>query len=159
MGLVKSLSPGNVPDDPWFRLLGACKKQAANAKTTFIHDVRVGHEPLCVMTTNRHVNDLRRFGCSPYGVSPSSREPPPLCTPSTVSLPGIRPPLPEFSFRRFIPLQHTLRQQKKENFHHYVSKISQTSFKKFQKHLSKNFKKHLSKNSCPALKNRVFRKT
>ena len=99
MGLVKSLSPGNVPDDPWFRLLGACKKQAANAKTAFIHDVRVGHEPLCVMTTNRHVNDLRRFGYNPYGVSPSSREPPHLstappgiCTSSTIYLPGIRPP-------------------------------------------------------------------
>ena len=157
MGLMKSLSPGNVPDDPWFRLLGACKKQAANAKTAFIHDVRVGHEPLCVMTTNRHVNDLRRFGYNPYGVSPSSREPPHLstappgiCTSSTIYLPGIRPPYRNLASGDLSPSNTRYVSKKK--------KIFTTTSAKFRKHLKK-FQKHLSKNSCPALKNRVFRKT
>ena len=74
-GLVKSLSPGNVTDDPWFRLLGACKKQAANAKTAFIRDVRVAPEPLCVMTTNRQVNDLKRFCCNPAEFRPFTVDP------------------------------------------------------------------------------------
>ena len=74
-GLVKSLLPGNVTDDPWFRLLGACKKQAAHGKTAFIRDVRVAPEPFCVMTTNRQVNVLKRFCCNPIEFRPFTVDP------------------------------------------------------------------------------------
>jgi hypothetical protein len=40
-------------DDPWFRLLGEGKKQASSRKTTFIRDVCVAPEPLCVLAIDR----------------------------------------------------------------------------------------------------------
>ena len=52
-----SISSANTHGDPWYRLLGECKKQADNTNTAFLRDVRVAPEPWCIMTTNRQLND------------------------------------------------------------------------------------------------------
>lgn len=71
----KNLSGRSSDDDPWYRLLGESKKQAASRKTAFIRDVRVAPEPLCVMTTDRQINDMKRFCCSPIEFRPFTVDP------------------------------------------------------------------------------------
>jgi hypothetical protein len=60
----KNLSGEEKTDNPWYRLLSECKSQAANKPTAFIRDVRVAPEPLCVMTTDRQLSDLKPFCCN-----------------------------------------------------------------------------------------------
>lgn len=36
---IKTLSSANAQDDPWYRILGECKKQAGNTNTAFLRDV------------------------------------------------------------------------------------------------------------------------
>ena len=62
-------------DDPWLRLLGEGKKQALSRNTAFIRDVRVAPEPLCVMATDRQINDLKRFCCQPTEYKPFTVDP------------------------------------------------------------------------------------
>ena len=71
----KNLSGREGTDDPWYRLLGESKSQAINRCTAFIRDVRVAPEPLCVMTTDRQLNDLKRFCCSPLEYRPFTVDP------------------------------------------------------------------------------------
>ncbi|XP_028415711.1 uncharacterized protein LOC114539280 [Dendronephthya gigantea] len=71
----KTLSEDANDDDPWFRLLGESKKQASNRSTAFIRDVRVAPEPLCVMTSDRQLNDLKRFCCNPVEFRPFTVDP------------------------------------------------------------------------------------
>ena len=71
----KNISGKCGNDDPWYRLLGECKKQATSRKTAFIRDVRVAPEPLCVMTTDRQINDMKRFCCSPVEYKPFTVDP------------------------------------------------------------------------------------
>ena len=71
----KTLSTNSVQDDPWFRLLDESKKQASNRKTAFLRDVRIAPEPLCVMTTDRQLNDLKRFCCNPTEFRPFTVDP------------------------------------------------------------------------------------
>jgi hypothetical protein len=72
---IKTLSSANAQDDPWYRILGECKKQAGNTNTAFLRDVRVAPEPLCIMTTNRQLNDLKRFCCNPVEFRPFTVDP------------------------------------------------------------------------------------
>ena len=58
---LKNISGAGRQDDPWFRLLGDCKKQARNRKSAFIRDVRVAPEPMCILTTDRQLNDTVRI--------------------------------------------------------------------------------------------------
>ncbi|XP_028404113.1 uncharacterized protein LOC114526793 [Dendronephthya gigantea] len=62
-------------DDPWYLLLGASKKQNDNKETSFISDVRVGGEPLCVLASKRQLNDLRRFCCTKTEFKPLTVDP------------------------------------------------------------------------------------
>ena len=71
----KNISGKCGNDDPWYRLLGECKKQATSRKMAFIRDVRVAPEPLCVMTTDRQINDMKRFCCSPVEYKPFTVDP------------------------------------------------------------------------------------
>ena len=71
----KNLSRQGGTDDPWYRLLSECKSQASKPSTAFIRDVRVAPEPLCIMTTNRQLNDLKRFCCSPVEYRPFTVDP------------------------------------------------------------------------------------
>ena len=61
----KNLSGNYHHDDPWYRILGESKKKASNKKTAFMRDVRVALEPLCILATDRQLNDMRRFCCNP----------------------------------------------------------------------------------------------
>ena len=54
---------GEGENDPWYGLLKESKQQAATKGSAFIRDVRVGAEPLCVLATDRQLNDLVRFCC------------------------------------------------------------------------------------------------
>ena len=74
-GCKKSLSENYEQDDPWYRILGESKKQACNRKTPFIRDVRVAPEPLCILATDRQLNDLRRFCCNPIEYRPFTVDP------------------------------------------------------------------------------------
>lgn len=53
------------------------KKQASDRKSAFIRDVRVAPEPMCVLTTDRQLNDMVRFCCinsvefKPFTVDPT----------------------------------------------------------------------------------------
>ena len=80
----KSLSSGNIHDDPWYRLLGESK--ASNRKTAFLRDVRIAPEPLCIMTTDRQLNDLKRFVATQLS-SALSRLTRPLTLENTMLLP------------------------------------------------------------------------
>lgn len=71
----KTLSKNANDDDPWFRLLGESKKQASNRGTAFIRDVRIAPEPLCVLTSDRQLNDLKRFCCNPIQYRPLTVDP------------------------------------------------------------------------------------
>ena len=72
---LNNLSGTGKKDDPWFRLLGDCKKQASDRKSAFIRDVRVAPEPLCVLTTDRQLNDMVRFCCDPVEFKPFTVDP------------------------------------------------------------------------------------
>ena len=72
---VKNLSGTGKKGDPLFRLLGDCKKQASDRKSAFIRDVRVAPEPLCVLTTDRQLNDMVRFCCDPVEFKPFTVDP------------------------------------------------------------------------------------
>ena len=71
----KTLSENADDDDPWFRLLVESKKQASTRSTAFIRDVRIAPEPLCVMTSDRQLNDLKRFCCNPVQFRPFTVDP------------------------------------------------------------------------------------
>ena len=58
----KNLSGPGQTNDPWYRLLAESKSQGNNKSTAFIRDVRVTPEPLCVLTTDRQLNDLINTG-------------------------------------------------------------------------------------------------
>ena len=60
---VKNMS-GEGKEDPWYGLLKESKIQAKKRSTAFIRDVRVGGEPLCVLATDRQLDDIVRFCCS-----------------------------------------------------------------------------------------------
>ena len=72
---MKNISGAGKNDDPWFRLLGVCKKQASDRKSAFIRDVRVAPEPMCVLTTDRQLNDMVRFCCNPVEFKPFTVDP------------------------------------------------------------------------------------
>ena len=72
---VKNISGRGREDDPWFRLLGDCKKQATDRNSAFIRDVRVAPEPLCILTTDRQLNDMVSFCCDPVEFKPFSVDP------------------------------------------------------------------------------------
>lgn len=72
---VKNISGAGKQHDPWFRLLGDCKKQASDRKSAFIRDVRVAPEPMCVLTTDRTLNDMVRFCCNPVEFKPFTVDP------------------------------------------------------------------------------------
>ena len=72
---LKNFSGAGRQDDPWFRLLGDCKKQARNRKSAFIRDVRVAPEPMCILTTDRQLNDMVRFCCDPVEFKPFTVDP------------------------------------------------------------------------------------
>ena len=71
----KNLSGNYDHDDPWYRILGESKKQASNKKTAFIRDVRVAPEPLCILATDRQLNDMRRFCSNPIEYRPFTVDP------------------------------------------------------------------------------------
>lgn len=72
----KRISGKGGDDDPWYRLLGECKKQVTESRNTaFIRDVRVAPEPLCVMSTDRQINDLKRFCCNAIEYRPFTVDP------------------------------------------------------------------------------------
>ena len=72
---VQNISGRGREDDPWFRLLGDCKKQATDRNSAFIRDARVAPEPLCILTTDRQLNDMVRFCCDPVEFKPFSVDP------------------------------------------------------------------------------------
>ena len=74
---VKNLSGSRAgkQNDPWFRLLGDCKKQASHRNSAFIRDVRVAPEPMCILTTDRQLNDMVRFCCDPVEFKPFTVDP------------------------------------------------------------------------------------
>jgi len=72
---VKNISGAGKQDGPWFRLLGDCKKQASDRKSAFIRDVKVAPEPMCVLTTDRQLNDMVRFCCNPVEFKPFTEDP------------------------------------------------------------------------------------
>ena len=72
---VMNISGAGKQDDPWFRLHGDCKKQASDRKSAFIRDVRVAPEPMCVLTTDRQLNDMVRFCCNPVEFKPFTVDP------------------------------------------------------------------------------------
>ena len=71
---VKNMS-GEGNDDPWYGLLKESKLQAKERDTAFIRDVRVGGEPLCVLATDRQLNDIVRFCCSTTSYKPLTVDP------------------------------------------------------------------------------------
>lgn len=75
MSQQKNMSGKGKVDDPWYLLLGASKKQNDNKDTSFIRDVRVGGEPLCVLASKRQLNDLRRFCCNETEFKPLTVDP------------------------------------------------------------------------------------
>ncbi|CAB4007303.1 Hypothetical predicted protein, partial [Paramuricea clavata] len=60
----KNISGSGKTDDPWYCLLNECKTQARNKNNAFIRDVRVAAEPLCILASERQLNDLQRFCCN-----------------------------------------------------------------------------------------------
>ena len=72
---VKNISGAGKQHDPWFRLLSYCKKQASDWKSAFIRDVKVTPEPMCVLTTDRQLNDMVRFCCNPVEFKPFTVDP------------------------------------------------------------------------------------
>ena len=71
---VKNMS-GEGNDDPWYGLLKEIQLQAKKRNTAFIRDVRVGGEPLCVLATDRQLNDIVRFCCSTTSYKPLTVDP------------------------------------------------------------------------------------
>ena len=59
----KNISGSGKTNDPWYCLLKECKMQARSKDTAFIRDVRVSPEPLCLLASERQLNDLKRFCC------------------------------------------------------------------------------------------------
>ena len=51
------------------------KNQASDRKSAFIRDVRVAPEPMCVLTTDRQLNDMVRFCCNPVEFKPFTVDP------------------------------------------------------------------------------------
>lgn len=51
------------------------KPQARSRDTAFIRDVRVGAEPLCVLGSQRQLNDLQRFCCNLQEFKPLTVDP------------------------------------------------------------------------------------
>ena len=61
----KNMSGAGRTSDPWYMLLNESKIQGRDPKSAFVHDVRVGAEPSCVVGTNPQLDDLKRFCCNP----------------------------------------------------------------------------------------------
>ena len=71
----KNMSGKRRVDDPWYLLFNEAKKQSKDRKSAFIRDVRVANEPLCVLATDRQLNDLKRFCCNETEFRPFSVDP------------------------------------------------------------------------------------
>ena len=71
----KNMSGPGRADDPWYLLLNASKQHSLNKETAFVRDVRVGGEPLCVLASNRQLNDLKRFCCNHKEFKPLTVDP------------------------------------------------------------------------------------
>ena len=71
----KNMSGAGRSSDPWYMLLNESKIHGRDVKTAFVRDVRVGTEPFCVVATNRQLNDLKRFCCTPVEYRPFTVDP------------------------------------------------------------------------------------
>ena len=71
----KNISGKNKVDDPWYMLLNESKKHNENRRNAFIRDVRVGGEPLCVLASERQLQDLKRFCCDETEFKPLTVDP------------------------------------------------------------------------------------
>ncbi len=71
----KNISGKRRVDDPWYLLFNEAKKQSKDKKSAFVRDVRVANEPLCVLATDRQLNDLKRFCCNETEFRPFSVDP------------------------------------------------------------------------------------
>ena len=72
---LKNISGPGKSNDPWYCLLNESKLQARDKSTTFVRDVRVGPEPLCVMASERQLHDLHRFCCNLHQFKPLTVDP------------------------------------------------------------------------------------
>ena len=72
---AKNMSGAGRTSDPWSMLLNESKFQGRDPTTAFIRDVRVGAEPFCVVGSNRQLNDLKWFCCSPVEYRPLTVDP------------------------------------------------------------------------------------
>ena len=71
----KNMSGKRRVDNPWYLLFNEAKKQSKDRKSAFIRDVRVANKPLCVLATDRQLNDLKRFCCNETEFRPFSVDP------------------------------------------------------------------------------------
>ena len=71
----KNISGKNKVDDPWYMLLNESKKQNENKRNAFIRDVRIGGEPLCVLASERQLQDLKRLCCDETEFKPLTVDP------------------------------------------------------------------------------------
>ena len=69
------MSGAGRTSETWYIFLNESKIQEGDPKTTFVRDVRVGAEPLCVVGTNRQLDDLKRFCCNPVEYRPLTVDP------------------------------------------------------------------------------------
>ena len=75
LGQRKSMSGEGRSDDPWYSLFNTSKRESKCKKTAFVRDVRVGSEPLCVLASERQLNDLKRFCCYERQFKPLTVDP------------------------------------------------------------------------------------
>ena len=75
LGQQKSMSGEGLSDDPWYNLFNTSKRESKCKKTAFVCDVRVGSEPLCVLASERQLNDLKRFCCCEREFKPLTLDP------------------------------------------------------------------------------------
>ena len=71
----KNISGKRRVDDPWYLLFNEAKRQSKDRKSAFICNVIVANEPLCVLATDRQLNDLKRFCCNETKFRPFSVDP------------------------------------------------------------------------------------
>lgn len=71
----KQKSISRKVDDPWYLLLNLSKKQTLATQKSFVRDVRVGGEPLCVLASDRQLHDLKRFCCDETEFKPFTVDP------------------------------------------------------------------------------------
>ena len=75
LGQRKSMSGEGRSDDPWYSLFNTNKRESKCKKTAFVRDVRVGSEPLCVLASERQLNDLKWFCCYEREFKPLTVDP------------------------------------------------------------------------------------